>query len=902
MKEKKEKIYLGLRPFFIKRFLRGVSKSLPFLGSLLDEVIFGVLDEESAQTESKKVHQKLDQILAGQEQQKTDFAEILSAPHGQTDPTLKQGPICNLPYGSIGELFKGRDEDFQQLESQLGETGPSVITQPAALYGLGGIGKTRLAVEFAWRGLKEGVFENVFFVRCGATDGKPEGAGEQKEQAQGRLTAAVNELAGPTVLNIEGYQNEQPEVLLGKVLEALDRRDKRLIIFDNVDGPAMRTAVLGLLPRLAGAKVLVTSRLADWGGAVRSIKIEKLGPEVSAEYLLEKTQGKRAENENDESLARKLAGKLDGLPAALEQAAVYINHLRIGFARYLQELEENSRQVLDWKEKSDHAVDYPATVLATWQMTEQQLGSMEKTLLRLIAFMGPDKIPVWLFEKQGNRGKAAEVLVSGEGKKKPKEVLPAEIRKGLANLADWSMIQMEGESFSIHRLVQETTRLRMEEPERRAFCQIAADLVDEVTAFDPPPYDVRSWGYWREMEGHIASVLVHSGANSIDRPPVRLMNGLGVYYFAQARYAEAEPLMELALEIDEKAYGKDHPKVAGDINNIALMYQDTNRLKEAVPLMKRVVGIMEKAFGQDHPNVATVLNNLALLYQHTNRLKEAEPLMKRALEIDEKAYGKAHPAVARDLNNLATLYYTQGEYAKAEPLYQRALEIDEKTYGKDHPDVARDLNNLALLYQHTNRLKEAEPLMKRALEIDEKAYGKAHPDVARGLNNLATLYYTQGAYAKAELLMKRALEIDEKAYGKDHPEVARDLNNLAALYQDTNRLKEAEPLYQRALEIDENAYGKDHPEVATNLNNLATLYYTQGEYAKAEPLMKRHLEIFLEFRRKTGHPHPHVQAAIRNYAGLLAEMGYKEEEIDGRLKKMFEQMGETPGGNDGAEG
>ena len=193
-------------------------------------------------------------------------------------------------------------------------------------------------------------------------------------------------------------------------------------------------------------------------------------------------------------------------------------------------------------------------------------------------------------------------------------------------------------------------------------------------------------------------------------------------------YTDAEPLMRRALEIDEQSFGKQHPNVARDLNNLASLLKDTNRLAEAEPLMRRVVEIFEISLGEMHPNVAVAINNLALLLQDTNRLAEAEPLMRRALEIDEQSFGKEHPKVATRLNNLAWLLKDTNRLAEAEPLMRRVVEIFEISLGEMHPNVAVAINNLALLLQDTNRLAEAEPLMRRALEIFESSLGSEHPN------------------------------------------------------------------------------------------------------------------------------------------------------------------------------
>jgi phage tail protein X len=357
------------------------------------------------------------------------------------------------------------------------------------------------------------------------------------------------------------------------------------------------------------------------------------------------------------------------------------------------------------------------------------------------------------------------------------------------------------------------------------------------------------------------------------------------------RLAEAEPLMHRALAIDEQVYGADHPKVAVDLNNLAQLLKATNRLAGAEPLMRRALAIDEQSFGAEHPCVARDLNNLASLLQDTNRLAEAEPVYRRALAIDEQSHGADHPNVARDLNNLAQLLKATNRLAEAEPLMRHALAIVEHSYGAGHPRVAIRFNNLALLLQATNRLAEAEPLMRRALAIDEQSYGAEHPNVARVLNNLAQLLQATHRLAEAEPLMRRALAIEEQSYGVEHPYAARHLSNLAQLLQATNRLAEAEPLMRRALAIDEESYGAEHPRVAVDLNNLAQLLQETNRLAEAEPLMRQHVVIFVYFTRRTGHEHPHLQAALANYHGLLESMKLPKEKIKERLKELNAVMG-----------
>ncbi|MBN1570681.1 MAG: tetratricopeptide repeat protein [Acidobacteria bacterium] len=376
-----------------------------------------------------------------------------------------------------------------------------------------------------------------------------------------------------------------------------------------------------------------------------------------------------------------------------------------------------------------------------------------------------------------------------------------------------------------------------------------------------------------------------------DHPDVaRDLNNLAHFLYSINRLTEAESLYRRSLAINQQNYGKDHPNVARILNNLAQLLQATNRLAEAEPLYRRALAIDEQSYGEDHTDVAGILNNLATLLQATNRLVEAEPLIRRALAIDEQNYGEDHPNVAIRLNNLATLLQATNRLAEAEPLYRRALAIDEKSYGINHPDVASALCNLARLLQATNRLAEAEPLIRHALAIDEQSYGEDHPNVARDINNLAQLLKATNRLAEAEPLYRRALTIEEKSYGKDHPDVAKILSNLAQLLQNMNRLTEAESYYRSALAIDEKSYGKDHPNVAIRLNNLAQLLQNMNRLEESEPLMRRTVEIFKKFTRLTGHPHPHIQDAIDNYAALLQSMGLNRDEIMATLRRMAPEL------------
>jgi CHAT domain-containing protein len=220
----------------------------------------------------------------------------------------------------------------------------------------------------------------------------------------------------------------------------------------------------------------------------------------------------------------------------------------------------------------------------------------------------------------------------------------------------------------------------------------------------------------------------------------------------------------LLLGLSGTAAAQDQEAKLGEVerlNEQVFELYDAARYAEAIPLAERALEIREKVLGPQHPDVATSLNYLAHLYYAQGDYGRAAPLFQRALAIREKALGPEHPDVAQSLNSLAVLYGDQGDFGRAAPLLQRALAIYEKELGPEHPDVAQSLNNLAVLYQDQGDYGRAAPLYQRALAIYEKALGPWHPNVATLLNNLAALYEAKEDFVRAVQFQMRGNDVEE---------------------------------------------------------------------------------------------------------------------------------------------
>jgi tetratricopeptide (TPR) repeat protein len=701
----------------------------------------------------------------------------------------------NLPFSSLGPLFQGREEMLTRLRERLAQApaGRATAIAGKAVHGLGGVGKTRLAIEYAWRHAAQ--YSALLFV----------GAGSPVD-----LRRNLAALCERTVLDLPEQEATEEEAREAAVLRWLGDQPGWLLILDNVDSEDAAAALDDLVPRLHGGHVLLTSRLARWSAEVEPLELDVLTEEAAVGFLLARTEGRRRATMVDAAHAATLARELGFLPLALEQAGAYIAERRLTFAAYLEEWQSR----LTWFDP--RVSHYPASVAVTWQTSFDRLTAPARRLLERLAWLGPEPIPESLLD----------VPVPDLPEPEP------DPHDALVELGTYSLVTRAAETptFTVHRLVQDVTRRSLRNDPSNGPLNEALRWVN--AAFVGDPGDVRDWPTLDPLSPHARAVVSFADEAGLTEPTARLMNQLGGLLLQKALLAEAEPLMRRALDIKERSFGPEHPNVAIPLNNLAQLLHDPNRLAEAEPLMARVVTILEKNFGKQHPNIAIALNNLAQLLQDTNRLAEAEPLMRRALDIDEKSFGPQHPNVAIRLNNLAQLLKATNRLAEAEPLLRRALDIDEKSFGPEHPNVAAALNNLAALLWATNRLAEAEPLMRRALDIDENSFGPEHPNVAAALNNLAQLLKATNRLAQAEPLMRRAPDIDENSFGPEHPKVATALNNLALLLLATNRLAEAEPLMRRHLVIFldfSRRTGHEHPHLRAAFGNYAGLLKAMGK-------------------------------------------------------------------------
>ena len=766
--------------------------------------------------------------------------------------------LWNVPFPR-NLFFTGREEILQQLELALSATKQATLTQALTpqgqtISGLGGVGKTQTALEYAHRHRAEYLF--VFWA-----------------QADAAVTLDTEFRRIALLLNLPQKDAQEAEQVREAVKHWLTTESGYLLILDNADDPP---ALKAFLPPQPAGHILITSRAHSLGtlrGTFRvasPISLPMLTPEQSVAFLLARTE--RPETSGAElTAATELAQELGGLPLALEQVGAYIAQ-GISFADYLTSYRRRAHELLT--QHRPEIGDSEKTVAVTWSLNfeaVEQESAASAELLRLSAFLAPERIPEEIFTTD-----TPELGESLTDALKDAASDPLRMTELLAPLVRYSLIErdIESKTYDIHRLVQAVIQARMDEGIRRIYAERLVRAIDGM--FLSPEY--RTWPLYERFLTH--AMLCTRYAESyrfVFAEAARLINNVGCYLYQRAQYAEAEPLYEQALEIREATVGSQDPDTAISLNNLGALYRNQGKYEVAESLLMRALEIREATSGIQHPDTASLLSNLAALHGSQGKYAEAEPLLVRAIAIQEATLEPQHPAIASSLNNLAGCYNSQGRYEEAEPLLKRALTLRETTLGPQHPDIATSLNSLASLYDRQGKYAEAELLLVRAREIQEATLGPQHLSTATSLNNLANLYINQRRDAEAELLIKQALIVYEQALGPQHPDTATSLNNLAVLYGYQGKYAQAEPLSMRALKIREATLAPEHPDIATSLNTLADIYSNQGKYLEAEPLQVRALTVW---EKALGTEHPDIATSLNNLANLYSNQGrYDQAEL-----------------------
>jgi tetratricopeptide (TPR) repeat protein/DNA-binding XRE family transcriptional regulator len=744
-------------------------------------------------------------------------------------------------------FFTGREAILETLHTRLGADHRVALSQSSALHGLGGIGKTQIALEYAYRYALE--YSAVFWIGA-----------ETEEQ----ITTSLLHIA--EVLHLPEWNDKDQQRVIAAVQRWLSIRGQWLLIWDNVED--LRLLNRFLPPSRSGA-LLFTTRNQAPGTFARGLDLSQMEPDEGTLFFLRRAKilhpeatGEQiqlfAENKPAEyTAAQRLVTTLGGLPLAIDQAGAYIEETGCRVSDYLQRYEQLYTRLLE--RRGGSGGDHPQSVTTTFVLAMERLEQKQSRaadLLRTCAFLYTEAIP-------------EEIFIEGTGHLEPlfepMATTPSQFDESIAALRSLSLVQRypETRTFSIHRLVQLVIRTQIDTQDQARYMRRVVTTLHAM--FPEVAYD--TWKLCERLLPHVVYIATFSPSGE-DLILADLLRKAADYLCERAQYEQAEPLYQRSLSILEQVAAPAHPLKTHVYNGLAFLYYDQGKYEQAEALFQKALNNSEQTLGSGHLQMAHTLNGLGLLSLDRGLYEQARQFFERTLQIREQALGPEHIQVADTLNNLASPHLLRQEYAQAKPLYERAIHIYEQASGPISPRIAYPLTNLANLYVDQKLYEQAQLLYERALHIREQELGPKHPQVAYPLFNLAELYYEQEKYEQAEPLYKRALHIREQAFGQEYPGAAYPLNSLANLYVRQGKYKQAEPLYKRALHIREQHLGLQHPETAQTLHALAVFRQQQGKLDEAISLAERALQIRSQ---SLGDTHSETTASRTLYDQLMQE-------------------------------
>ncbi len=817
--------------------------------------------------------------------------------------------LWNMPY-KRSPFFTGREGVLQDLRTKFSAANASVVM--LAISGLGGIGKTLTAIEYAYRFRSS--YRAVLWVNA---------------ETYNMLVSDYVKMASKSLLDLPENEEQNLALIVATVKHWLNNNEEWLLIFDNVVDLSM---IGNFIPQVGKGHVLLTTRDQVAGDDVDyQIKLDRMEPEESVLFLLRRARILSMDASPDMTsvpsldAAKAISKALGHLPLALDQAGAYIEETQCSLNAYLNLYKTQHTALLGRRGRL--AIRYRQTVSTTWSLSFQRVERADPAaadLLRFFAFLHADGIPEEIvITCSRDLGPILEGIDN-----------PLALNQAIEELLKYSLVyrHADNQTLGIHRLVQTVLKDGMSKNQQREWAERAVRALDRifpVVKFATLP---RCERYFPHAQ---ACAILIERWDMVFVEAAHLLRRVGEYLSERSQFIQAQQCLQQALTICERLPEPQLPELANCLNVLAALHEIQEHFAEAEALYRRTLAICEKILNHEHPQFIHLLNNLALLYIKQYKLSKAESFVERvsnitkdgqgvdpetyiyclhiraelyaakgqyaevedlylqALSLREQLLGSEHPDLASVLNNLAVLYMSQGKFRAAEPICQRALALSEKAWGPRHHTVAFHLTNLAAINAHLGRFTEAEQMYQRSLEIREETLGAEHPEMAAIYNNLSQLYSKQEKFTEAEMHLKRALAIREKVRGPEHPEVAYCLTNLAELYQKQGKFDEIESLCQRALSIISASLGTEHPNMMYGLNNLAAFYKARGEYARAEPLYQQALAIM---QKTLGPEHPDTARVLWWYADLLKKLGREDEasELERRFNLIKAKYLENP--------
>ncbi|KAF2189339.1 TPR-like protein [Zopfia rhizophila CBS 207.26] len=757
------------------------------------------------------------ELLGVVKKQDVDELALAKATQYQTQFSLEGVPRVSK--------FVDRPAEMAELERFLLPEQLGCRQRIRVLHGLGGIGKTQLAVEFVRRHYHS--FSSMFWL-----DGRSEDSLKQS------IASCASKIPrGQTPETSRAYSADgsiDVDAVVKDVMDWLAQpyNTAWLLIFDNVD---REYNPYGADPDAYDVKRYFSG--ADHGSVLITTRLARLGQLGDPQQLGKVDRGQaQAIFENwykgkyDIAESERLLKLLDGLPLAISQAGAFLWESGVGLGTYLRFYEQQWGELMESRNWADAPLqDYPdRSVWTTWAISYKAIQDKHKStanLLLLWSFLDNRNLWYGLFTAAYRASTVvARSLSEWIGDIASNEL---EFSRAMRLLRNYSLIEdvEERTSYATHPVVHRWAYHYQGKYFESTLGQLAVVTVGWAVPSRsasncstmqrrllPHAQACSQWVLEGQIERCSRSHSVYNvGFNETEKKEI-ILNAillLGNLYADQGKLGEAEKMYERALRGYEEALGPKHTSTLDTVNNLGNLYKNQDKLGEAEKMYERALRGREEALGSKHTSTLDSVHCLAILYKAGKSLQEprqagrgGEDVRAGAARLRGGTRSK-HTWTFDTVNNLGVLYMDQGKLGEAEKMYERALRGYEEALGPKHTSTLDTVNNLGNLYADQDKLGEAEKMYERALRGYEEALGPKHTSTLSTVNNLGLLYADQGKLGEAEKMYERVLRGFEEVVGSKNVEkyspALNTMENIGDLYKKRGELAKAKGMYSRAL-------------------------------------------------------------------------------------------------------
>ena len=760
-----------------------------------------------------------------------------------------------VPYQK-NEHFTGRQSLLAKLCGKLCETEPKQYNHRVALYGLGGVGKTQLALEYVYT--HKALHDRVYWLS--GVD-------------QVSLLSGFQEIAKRTQC-ISDTTDLSPSDVAKSVLSWLNQQQGWLLVIDNLDDASV---VDDYLPeRSPGRLTLLTTRNPNSDEfQAEALEVGVLDNDDAIELLSIRSKvGSVSDTPQVKAEAAEIVKEVGCLPLAIEQAGAYIREISKDIFKFLPSYRKNRKTHHTRIPKGNWK--YAKSIATTWRLSFQQVEQNNKAasrLLKLLAFLNPDGILTDFLEagKDGLDADLQAVISDADT-----------FYEALSELERFSIIQRQihddGQRIRIHRLVQSVITDDLDELERNNMITQVLGL--GISAF-PDPTQLKSSPNTLELSrryrSQVMSCLRHQECQDKTSSWHTLSARVAGFLYVDGYYEDCAKLSSLTVGVGIKVLGEAHPETLQSMHNLASVYRRLARCDEAVTLFRKTLDIRKRVLGPDHLETLQTMTGLAWTYSDLAQNEEACKTHQDSLEIKKKVLGPEHPQTLHSMDGLAWAYWRLGRYHEACTLHQETLNISKMILGREHVDTLLSMDGLGWAQWRLGRYYEAVQLFQESLDIRIRIQGANHPDTLCSMDGLAWAHWRLGHYKKATGLFQETFELSKIVLGPSHPDTVMNMYGLAWGYWRLGRYRDALDLFQRTFDGTREILGPHHPRTLLNSDGLAWCHWRLGAYDTA---IRLHRETLDYYRQTLGPKHPDTVFSLYGLAWGNWSIGKYQEAAD----------------------